>query len=146
MVQRMDSRAIKQYNMFLYVYSNLLAATSKLSVFIGQKIKLTGWENANNIRNAIWVDTQTSVEGRLSFNPERQLKFYSCLHWRLSENCQVTANEILFGIETPFIFMYRSSYFLGDFSTYTFKYVNKTSHFVNNLYFGHNERRFHSRI
>ena len=37
-------------------------------------------------------------------------------------------------------------YFFGDFSTYTFKYVNKTSHFVNNLYFGHNKRRFHSRV
>ena len=27
---------------------------------------------------------------------------------------------------------------------YTLKYVNKTSHFAKNLYFGHNERRFHS--
>ena len=27
---------------------------------------------------------------------------------------------------------------------YTLKYVNKTSHFANNLYFSHNERRFHS--
>ena len=52
--------------------------------------------------------------------------------------------KISFQIETRFRFLYRQSYFLGDFSTYTFKYVNKTSHFSNNLYFGHNERRFHS--
>lgn len=39
--------------------------------------------------------------------------------------------------------MYRQSYFFGDFSTYTFKYVIETSHFANNLYFNHNERRFY---
>ena len=50
--------------------------------------------------------------------------------------------KISFRIQTRFTFLYRQ--FLGDFSTYTFKYVNKTSHFANNLYFGHNERRFHS--
>ena len=37
-----------------------------------------------------------------------------------------------------------NDYFSGDFSTNTPKYVDKTSHFPNNLYFGHNERRFHS--
>ena len=52
--------------------------------------------------------------------------------------------KISFPIETCFRFMYQQSYFFGDFSTYTLKYVNKTSHFSNNLYFGHNERRFHS--
>ena len=40
--------------------------------------------------------------------------------------------------------MNRPSYFPGDFSTYILKYVNKSSRFANNLYFGHNERRFHS--
>ena len=39
--------------------------------------------------------------------------------------------------------MYQQSYFSGDFSTYTLKYVNKTSHFANNLYFSHNERPFY---
>ena len=40
--------------------------------------------------------------------------------------------------------MYGQSYFSGDFTTNTLKYVNKTSDFASNLYFGHNERRFHS--
>ena len=52
--------------------------------------------------------------------------------------------RISFRIETRFRFMYQQSYFSGDFSTYTLKHVNKTSYFANNLYFGHNERRFHS--
>ena len=52
--------------------------------------------------------------------------------------------KISFRIETRFRFMYRQSYFPGDFSSYTLKYVNKTSNFANNLYFGHNERLFHS--
>ena len=52
--------------------------------------------------------------------------------------------KILFRIETRFRFMYQQSYFSGDFSTYTLKYVNKTSHFANNLFFSHDERRFHS--
>ena len=41
-------------------------------------------------------------------------------------------------------FMYGQSYFSGDLTTHTLKYVNKTSDFANNLYFSHNERRFHS--
>ena len=40
--------------------------------------------------------------------------------------------------------LHESGLNLIDFSTYTLKYVNKTSHFASNLYFGHNERRFHS--
>ena len=40
--------------------------------------------------------------------------------------------------------MCRQSCFPGDFSTYTFKYVNKTSYFPNDQYFGHNKRRFNS--
>ena len=28
--------------------------------------------------------------------------------------------------------------------TYTFRYVSETSHFVKNLFFGHNEHRFHA--
>ena len=46
--------------------------------------------------------------------------------------------KISLRIETRFRFMYQQSYFSGDFSTYTPKYVDKTSHFANNLYFGHN--------
>ena len=42
--------------------------------------------------------------------------------------------------------MRRQSYYSGDFSTYAFKYVNKTFHFAKNPYFGHNERRFRSNI
>ena len=52
--------------------------------------------------------------------------------------------KISFRIETRFRFMYQQSYFSGNFSTYTLKNVNKTSYFANNLYFGHNERRFRS--
>ena len=40
--------------------------------------------------------------------------------------------------------MHRPSYFFGDFGTYIFNYVNETSHFENNPYYSHNERRFHS--
>ena len=40
--------------------------------------------------------------------------------------------------------MYGQSYFSGDFTTHALKYVNKTSDFANNLYFGRNKRRFHS--
>ena len=47
--------------------------------------------------------------------------------------------------------MYRQSYFPAILAlTHTLKYVNKASHFANNLYFGHNERPFqsgfHSRV
>ena len=51
--------------------------------------------------------------------------------------------KISFPIENRFRFMYRPSYFFGDFNSYKFKYENETSHFVNSLYFDHNERRFH---
>ena len=45
----------------LSLYS-LLTATSQLNVFIGQKMQLTGRENANNMRdyNATCADTKTS--------------------------------------------------------------------------------------
>ena len=52
--------------------------------------------------------------------------------------------KISFGVETRFRFMHRQSYFSGYFNIHTLNYVNKTSDFANNLYFGHNERRFHS--
>ena len=39
----------------LYLCS-LLAATSQFSIFIGQKMQLTGWENANNMRNTTCTD------------------------------------------------------------------------------------------
>ena len=41
---------------------SLLAAISQFWVSIGQKIQLTGYENANNMRNAKCVDTQNSME------------------------------------------------------------------------------------
>ena len=73
-------------------------------------------------------------------------KLNSCLHGRLSWGLKdhMQGMKISFRIETHFRFMYQQSYFSGDFSTCTLKYVNKTSHFANNLYFGHNERRFYS--
>ena len=39
---------------------SLLAATSQFSIPIGQKMQLTGWENANNVRNATCVASKTS--------------------------------------------------------------------------------------
>ena len=41
---------------------SLLAATSQFSVIIDQKMQLTDWENANSMRNATCVDTQTLDE------------------------------------------------------------------------------------
>ena len=60
------------------------------------------------------------------------------------EDWKIRRMKISFRIETRFRFMYQQSYFSGDFSTYALQYANKTSHFANNLYFSHNERRFHS--
>ena len=39
---------------------SLLAATSQFSIPIGQKMQLTGWENANNVRNAICAASKIS--------------------------------------------------------------------------------------
>ena len=41
---------------------SLLATTSQFSVLIGHKMHLTGWYNGNEMRNALCVDTQTSIE------------------------------------------------------------------------------------
>ena len=59
------------------------------------------------------------------------------------EDWKITANEDLIPDWNSFQIHVPTILFSGDFSTYTLKYVNKTSHFANNLYFGHNERRFH---
>ena len=57
----MDRRATQQCNMCPYIcLCSLLAATSQFRVYIdsiGQKIQLTGWENANNMHNATCADT-----------------------------------------------------------------------------------------
>ena len=45
-----------------YGLCSLLATTNQFSIFIGRKMQLTGWENANNTRNATCADTQTSNE------------------------------------------------------------------------------------
>ena len=52
-----------------YVYASvyadlcsLLAATSQFSILIGQKMQLTGCHNDNEMRNAISVDTNISIE------------------------------------------------------------------------------------
>ena len=83
-------------------------------------------------------------ESGLSFNPERRFKLKSCLQGEIELRIERSRRtKISFRVETRFRFMYQQSYFSGDFSIYTPKYVNKTSHFANNLYFGHNERRFH---
>ena len=39
---------------------SLLAATSQFSIPIGQKMQLTGWENANNVRNATCAASKIS--------------------------------------------------------------------------------------
>ena len=41
---------------------SLLAANSQFSIPIGQKMQLTGCDNANYVRNATCADTQTSIE------------------------------------------------------------------------------------
>ena len=41
---------------------SLLAAISQFRVSIGQKMQLTGYENANNMRNAKCAGTQTSMK------------------------------------------------------------------------------------
>ena len=83
-------------------------------------------------------------ESGLSFNPERHFNFNSCLHGRLSWGLKDHGEWKCHSGLKLFRFMYWQSYFSGDFSTYTLKYVNKTSYFPNNLYFGHSERRLHS--
>ena len=35
-----------------------------MSVVIGQKMQLTGWQNGDEMRNAICVDTQTLIDVR----------------------------------------------------------------------------------
>ena len=53
------SRATHQCNLSPYGYTDYcMAATSQFWVFIGQKMQLTDWENANNMRNATCADTQ----------------------------------------------------------------------------------------
>ena len=59
------------------------------------------------------------------------------------QDWKVTANENLIPDWNSFQIHVPTMLFLRRFSTYKLKYVNKTSHFTNNLYFGHNERRFH---
>ena len=39
---------------------SLLSATNQFSIPIGQKMQLTGWENANNVRNATCAASKTS--------------------------------------------------------------------------------------
>ena len=41
---------------------SLLAANYQFSIFIGQKMQLTGLDNANNMCNATYADTRTSNE------------------------------------------------------------------------------------
>ena len=56
------------------------------------------------------------------------------------EDWKITANEDLIPDWNSFQIHVQTTLFSGDFSTYTLKYVNKTYHFANNLYFGHNDR------
>ena len=61
----MNSRATQQCNVVFYVYADLcslLAATIQFSILIGQKMQLTGCHNGNEMRNAICVDTNISIE------------------------------------------------------------------------------------
>ena len=82
---------------------------------------------------------------RIEFQSRTTLKFQFVFTWKVELRIErLRRMKVSFRIETRFRFMYRQSYFSGDFSTYTLKYVNKTSYFPNNLFFGHSERRFHS--
>ena len=69
-------------------------------------------------------------ESGLSFNPERHFKL-NLIMFTWETELRIERSRI----ETRFRFMYHQSYFSRDFSTYTLKYVNKTFHFANNLYF-----------
>ena len=57
--------------------------------------------------------------------------------WKITANENLFLDWNLFQIHVPTILLYLNTW-------NTLKYVNKTSHFANNLYFGHNERRFYS--
>ena len=64
------SRATHQCNLSPYGYTDYcMAATSQFWVFIGQKMQLTDWENANNMRNETCADTQILNEWPLLFIP-----------------------------------------------------------------------------
>ena len=81
-------------------------------------------------------------ESGLRFNPERHFKLNSCLKkitakenlipdWNsMSQQSTKCTNNPIFPVILALIHLNM--------------YVNKTSHFANNHYFGHNERRFHS--
>ena len=83
-------------------------------------------------------------ESGLSFNPERHFKLNLCLHGRLSLGLKDHGEWKSHSGLKLVSHSCTDNLTSGDFSTYTLKYVNKTSHFANNLYFGHSERRFHS--
>ena len=80
-------------------------------------------------------------ESGLSFNPERHFVFTWEIILRIVRSRRI---KISLRTETRFRFMYWSSYFFGDFSTYTFSTWMKFPIWQNNLYFGHNKRRFQS--
>ena len=90
----------------------------------------------NELNRRITNGLKSSLrEFGLSFNSQRYLKFNP---FYMRDRVEDRKIKISFRIETRSRFMYRPAFFFGYFSTYT------TSHFENNLYFGHNERRFYS--
>ena len=54
----MDSRATQRCNVLLF-FGNLLATVWQLSVFIGQKIRLTDRDNGDNMGDVTCTDSQT---------------------------------------------------------------------------------------
>ena len=78
-------------------------------------------------------------ESGLSFNPKRHFKL---IESRIERSRRT---KISFRIETRFRFMYRQSYFSGDFSTYTLKYVNKL-HILQTIFISAIMNEFHSRM
>ena len=92
-----------------------------------------------------WLRSSLHESG-LSFNPERPLNFNSCLHgrlsWGLKDHGEWKSHS---GLKLVSDLCTDNLIFPAILALiYTLKYVNKTSNFPNNFYFGHSERRFYS--
>ena len=71
---------------------SLLAATSQFTIPIGQKMQLTGGENANNVRNATCAASKTSkvpTQDALLFISYSMVEFRSiCINSIYSDMCK----------------------------------------------------------
>ena len=131
-----DYNLRKYYNLYPLVSEKLRAKKGKDTSHPPSCILNNLWRH-NIVKFFRWI--------RIEFQYRTTFKFQFVFTWEIELRIERSRwIKISLRIETRFRFMYRQSYFSGDFSTYTLKYVNKTSYFPNNLYFGHNERRFYS--